>query len=169
MADLGTIGIAIEIRGREALRQIEQDMVGIDRTAKSAARSFEAFERAGLKSADTFRQISDAAKKRLTDEQRITQELVKQRNASDQLAKANAQRSQAQIGSNLGLGARGVSAGASASAIEGEIERLRNKFDGIYASSQLYERSLNEINQAHRVGVLSVKQHEAAVESLNLE
>ena len=169
MADLGTIGIAIEIRGREALRQIEQDMVGIDRTAKSAARSFEAFERAGLKSADTFRQISDAAKKRLTDEQRITQELVKQRNASDQLAKANAQRSQSQIGSNLGLGARGISAGASASAIEGEIERLRNKFDGIYASSQLYERSLNEINQAHRVGVLSVKQHEAAVESLNLE
>ena len=169
MADLGTVGIAVEVRGREALRQLENDMVVVDRSAKSAARSFEAFERAGLKTAETFRYVSDAAKKRLADEQRITQELVKQRTAAEQLARANAQKFQSQVGGNLGLGAQGISAGASASAFEGEIERLRVKYDRVYASSQLYEKSLNELNQAHRVGVLSVKQHEAAVESLNLE
>jgi hypothetical protein len=169
MADLGTIGIAIEVRGREALRQIESDMSAVDRTAKSAARSFEVFERAGLKTAETFRYMSEAATKRLAQEQKVTQELVKQRGAAEQLAKANAQRFQSQIGGNLGLGARGVSAGASASAMEGEIERLRLKYDQIYASSQLYEKSLLELNQAHMLGVTSVKQHEAAVESLNVE
>lgn len=169
MADLGTVGIAVEVRGREALRQLENDMIVVDRSAKSAARSFEAFERAGLKTAETFRYVSDAAKRRLADEQRITQELVKQRTAAEQLAKANAQKFQSQIGGNLGLGAQGISAGASAGAFEGEIERLRVKYDQVYASSQLYEKSLNELNQAHAFGVLSIKQHEAAVESLNLE
>lgn len=169
MADLGTIGIAIEVRGREALRQIESDMGIVDKTAKSAARSFEAFERAGLKTADTFRYMSDASKKRLAEEQKITQELIKQRSAAEQLARANAQKFQSQIGSNLGLGAKGISAGASAGAFEAEIERLRQKYDQIYASSQLYERSLTELNKAHALGVLSTKQHESALESLNAE
>ena len=169
MADLGTIGIAIEVRGREALRQIENDMTAVDRSSKSALRSFEAFERAGLKTAETFRYVSEAAKKRLTDEERITRELIKQRDAAEKLAKANAEAFQSQIGGNLGLGARGVSASASASAMEAEIERLRQKYDQIYASSQLYERSLQELNRAHMLGVTSTKQHEAAVESLNAE
>lgn len=169
MADLGTIGIAIEVRGREALRQIESDMGIVDKTAKSAARSFEAFERAGLKTADTFKYMSEASKKRLAEEQKITQELIKQRSAAEQLARANAQKFQSQIGSNLGLGAQGISAGASAGAFEAEIERLRQKYDKIYASSQLYERSLTELNKAHALGVLSTKQHESALESLNAE
>lgn len=169
MADLGTIGIAIEVRGREALRQIESDMTAVDRTAKSAARSFEVFERAGLKTADTFKYVSDAAKRRLTDEQNITRELIKQRDAAEKLARANAQAFQAQIGGNLGLGARGISAGASASAMETQIESLRLKYDQIYASSQLYESSLKELNQVHMLGITSAKQHEAAVESLNAE
>ena len=169
MADLGTIGIAIEVRGREALRQIENDMTAVDRSAKSAARSFEVFERAGLKKAETFRYVSDAAKKRLSDEERITKEIVKQRDAAEQLARANAQAFQSQIGSNLGLGARGISASASASAIESEIERLRQKYDQVYAASQLYESSLKELNQAHMLGITSIKQHEAAVEALNAE
>lgn len=169
MADLGTIGIAIEVRGKEALRQIENDMTAVDRSSKSALRSFEAFERAGLKTAETFRYVSEAAKKRLTDEERITRELIKQRDAAEKLAEANAKAFQDQIGGNLGLGARGISAGASASAMESEIERLRQKYDQVYASSQLYERSLQELNRAHMLGVTSTKQHEAAVESLNVE
>lgn len=169
MSDLGTIGIAIEVRGRESLRQIENDMVVVERSAKSAARSFEAFERAGLKTAETFRYVSEATKKRLSDEEKITQELVKQRTAAEQLAKAKAASFQSQIGPNLGLGAQGISAGASASAFEGQIERLRTKYDQVYASSQLYERSLKEISQAHMLGVLNTKQHESAVEQLNAE
>jgi len=50
-----------------------------------------------------------------------------------------------------------------------EVERLRLKYDQIYASSQLYERSLSELNTAHRLGIKITGGHEAAVESLNHE
>jgi hypothetical protein len=83
---------------------------------------------------------------------------------------ASAQRSTADLNQRLGItGTSAMGAGAGFGAIEGEIERLRLKYDQIYASSQLYEKSLAELNQAHMLGVTSVKQHEAAVESLNLE
>jgi hypothetical protein len=169
MADLGTIGIAIEVRGREALRQIESDMSAVDRTAKSAARSFEAFERAGLKTADTFQYMSEAATKRLAQEQRVTQELVKQRGAAEQLARANAQRFQSQIGGNLGLGARGVSAGASGSVYEAELERLRTKYDRVYSASKLYEQQLNEIRRAESLGAISTRRMQQELDTLNNE
>jgi hypothetical protein len=101
--------------------------------------------------------------------QKVIASEVKLRAELEKKAAKSAQSFQAQIGGNLGLGAQGISAGASASAMEGEIERLRLKYDQIYASSQLYEKSLLELNQAHMLGVTSAKQHEAAVESLNLE
>jgi hypothetical protein len=83
---------------------------------------------------------------------------------------ASAQRSTADLNQRLGItGTSAMGAGAGFGAIEGEIERLRLKYDQIYASSQLYEKSLAELNQAHMLGVTSAKQHEAAVESLNLE
>ncbi len=94
---------------------------------------------------------------------------IKRRAEEDKKAATYAQNFQAQVGPNLGLGAQGISAGASASAFGDEAERLRLKYDQIYASSQLYEKSLAEINRAHMLGVTSVKQHESAVESLNQE
>ena len=94
---------------------------------------------------------------------------IKRRAEEDKNAAAYAQNFQAQIGPNLGLGAQGISAGASASAFEDEFERLRLKYDQIYASSQLYERSLAELNTAHMLGVKIAGGHEAAVESLNQE
>lgn len=101
--------------------------------------------------------------------QKLIASEVKLRAESEKKATASAQGFQSQIGGNLGLGARGISASASGSAFEGEIERLRQKYDQVYASSQLYERSLNELNKAHALGVVSAKQHESAVESLNQE
>jgi len=190
MSDLGTIGIVVEVKGRDALRQIQSDMDAVDRSTKTAAQSFAAFERAGLKSANTFKYMAQETKDWLRDQQRIlsikdqsekiaqkqaqaeakiTTEIVKQRQASEQAAAASARAYQSQIGGNLGLGAQGISAGASASAMEAEIERLRQKYDQVYAASRLYESSLKELNRAHMLGVTSTKQHEAAVESLNLE
>lgn len=190
MSDLGTIGIVVEVKGRDALRQIQSDMDAVDRSTKTAAQSFAAFERAGLKSANTFKYMAQETKDWLRDQQRIlsikdqsekiaqkqaqaeakiTAEIVKQRQASEQAAAASARAYQSQISGNLGLGAQGVSAGASASAMEAEIERLRQKYDQVYAASRLYESSLKELNRAHMLGVTSTKQHEAAVESLNLE
>lgn len=190
MSDLGTIGIVVEVKGRDALHQIQSDMDAVDRSTKTAAQSFAAFERAGLKSANTFKYMAQETKDWLRDQQRIlsikdqsekiaqkqaqaeakiTAEIVKQRQASEQAAAASARAYQSQIGGNLGLGAQGISAGASASAMEAEIERLRQKYDQVYAASRLYESSLKELNRAHMLGVTSTKQHEAAVESLNLE
>jgi ribosomal protein L29 len=188
--DLGTIGIAIEVRGKEALRQIESDITSVDRTAKSASKSMEVFEKVGLKAAETFSYMADETKRWLQDQRRIldmqtqsakiaeqqatsqakaTQEIIKQRQAAEQLATANAKAFQASVGRNLGLGAQGVSASASASAMEAEIERLRMKYDQTYVAAQLYEKSLTELNQAHMLGVTSTRQHEAAVESLRVE
>ena len=64
------------------------------------------------------------------------------------------------------------SAKESASAFEAQakaIERLSSKYKPLYASSQLYSKELDSINQAHKLGVLNAQQHEAAVEQLNQE
>ena len=106
--------------------------------------------------------IEAANQKQIASEVKLRAELEKK-------AAKSAQNFQAQVGPNLGLGAQGISASASGSAFEAEIERLRTKYDGIYASSQLYEKSLNEINQAHLVGAISEQRRAAAVESLNQE
>lgn len=50
-----------------------------------------------------------------------------------------------------------------------EIERLSQKYKPLYAASQLYEKGLNEIDRAHKLGVLSVKQHTQAIDQLNAE
>jgi hypothetical protein len=113
--------------------------------------------------------MSDAATKRLVQEQKVTQELVKQRGAAEQLAKANAQRFQSQIGGNLGLGARGVSAGASGSVYEAELERLRQKYDRVYSASKLYEQQLNEIRRAESLGAISTRQMQQELDKLNNE
>jgi hypothetical protein len=73
---------------------------------------------------------------------------------------------------NERVGITGPSAtdsGAGFAALEGQMERLRIKYDSVYASSRIYENGLNEINQAHIMGAISSKQHEAALEQLNME
>ena len=50
-----------------------------------------------------------------------------------------------------------------------EIEKLSQKYKPLYAASMQYEKTLEEINKAHKLGVLNVKQHEAALEQLNKE
>lgn len=110
-----------------------------------------------------------AAQRQAQAESKLTSEILRRRQAQESAAVDKASAFQSQIGSNLGLGAQGISAGASAGAFEAEIERLRQKYDKIYVSSQLYERSLTELNKAHALGVLSTKQHESALESLNAE
>jgi len=83
---------------------------------------------------------------------------------------ASAQRSTAGLNQRLGVtGTSATGSGAAFGALEGEIERLRLKYDQIYSSSQLYEKSLMELNRANMLGVTSAKQHESAVESLNQE
>lgn len=49
------------------------------------------------------------------------------------------------------------------------MERLASKYKPLYAASKLYSTTLEEINQAHKLGVLNTQQHAAAVDNLNKE
>ena len=48
-----------------------------------------------------------------------------------------------------------------------ELERLSQKYKPLYASSMQYERSLNEIEKAQSLGIITTQQHSQAVEELN--
>lgn len=50
-----------------------------------------------------------------------------------------------------------------------EIERLSTAYKPLYAASKLYENELNNLDKAHKLNVISSKQHEAALEQLNRE
>lgn len=92
---------------------------------------------------------------------------------ANQKAKEEIQLSRARADFAFAMGvqrAREADMAVAAAAKEAmEVERLRLKYDQIYASSQLYSRSLTELKSAHILLGWSTNQHEAAVESLNLE
>ena len=57
----------------------------------------------------------------------------------------------------------------SAQTIGKEMDRLRAKYDPLFAASKKYEASLNELNRAQKVGALSSQQYDTALENLNAE
>lgn len=50
-----------------------------------------------------------------------------------------------------------------------ETHKLALKYKPLYASSKLYERNLNEINRANKLGVISDKQRQISLDRLNNE
>jgi len=129
-----------------------------------------------------LQQESDRREKlRVKEAARAEKEAQKLVDANDRIAKAEAKRSldalKNKVETAFSLGKQRAEEEARAieqlnltkqQAVQ-ETERLRLKYDQIYASSQLYERSLEELNTAHRLGAISTKRHESAVESLNQE
>lgn len=61
------------------------------------------------------------------------------------------------------------SAQDSANVMGRELDRLRAKYDPIFAASKRYEASLDELNRAHKVGALNAQQYERALETLNAD
>lgn len=61
------------------------------------------------------------------------------------------------------------SAEESAKAMAAEMDRLRAKYDPLFAASRRYEAQLEELNRAHKVGAINARQHEAALDRLNRE
>lgn len=57
----------------------------------------------------------------------------------------------------------------SAGVFEGGMERLRRKFDPLYAASKEYERELAELNRAQALGTTITGGYDAALERLNTE
>lgn len=96
----------------------------------------------------------------------FTEELRRQEQQATKTAAAN----QNAINKQLGVGGAGaVAGGATFSAMEAELERLSLKYNKVYASSKLYEASLEELNRAQRLGAISADQYAREVDQLNLE
>lgn len=57
----------------------------------------------------------------------------------------------------------------SAQAIGREMDRLRTKYDPVFAASKRYEASLEELNRAYKLGAISAQQYEQALSELNAE
>lgn len=180
MVDLVDIGFSID---SSQIKTAKQELAELGNSFNSATKSASVFEQAFARAA--AQSAKDAAF--LRDRVRANQDLI-----NTNLGVTNSYKSAEQSASAFGVvlnnidraskafaanfngvvgitGGRATSNGAGFGAIEGEIERLRLKYDQIYSSSQLYEKSLAELNRAHMLGVTSVKQHEAALESLNME
>lgn len=61
------------------------------------------------------------------------------------------------------------SAQESAMVLERELDKMRAKFDPVFAASKRYELQVAELAQAHRLGALNAVQYQAALESLNVD
>ncbi|WP_273688462.1 phage tail length tape measure family protein [Ketogulonicigenium vulgare] len=69
----------------------------------------------------------------------------------------------------VGYNASFASAGQSAEVFGSEMDRLQRKFNPIYAASKRYEAAVEELNTAHRMGVVNAAQYEQALELLNAD
>jgi tetratricopeptide (TPR) repeat protein len=99
-------------------------------------------------------------------EQRFMQQLARIEARALKAAQAS---EQAFMRSNKGIEAGFKSAGDSADVFTRELERLQAKFNPLYAASRRYEASLDELNLAHRMGVVNAAQYEKALERLNAD
>jgi hypothetical protein len=162
--------------------EAKRDISDLERSFSSAYKSAQTFMAAFSRT-----ERMDAYANSLNKVARANQELInnnlgvtKSYKSAEESAKAftkvleNQERAarEATAALNQRLGVTGPSAtesGAGFAALEGQIERLKAKYDSVYAASQLYERSLNELNQAQMLGAINAKQHESALEQLNNE
>lgn len=75
---------------------------------------------------------------------------------------------QARINASVGIRGTDVAARTRDIVAYGtELDRLRAKFNPIFAASKQYEAELGEINRAHRVGAITLQEQARAVELLN--
>jgi len=180
MVDLVDIGFSVD---SSQIKTAKQELAELGNSFNSATKSASIFEQAFARA--SAQSAKDA--KFLRDTVRANQELINTnlgvsnsyKSAKDSASAfgvvlSNIDRASKSFTSNFNnlvgvTKSSATSGGAGFGAIENEVERLRLKYNQIYASSQLYERSLVELSQAHMLGVVSTKQHEAAVESLNME
>lgn len=140
----------------------EQQAEAVDQTVKKVLEAAGVAARENQKIVNSNLGVTNSYKSATTSAEAFLEVLRNQ----ERLARQSTDRFNQSIGIS---GPSAAQSGATFSAMEGEIERLTQKYNQIYASSRLYETALNELSRAHMLGVLNTKQHEAAVESLNVE
>ncbi|CAB4240544.1 hypothetical protein UFOVP3_38 [uncultured Caudovirales phage] len=178
MADLLDIVLGIDT---SQIKTAKQEIAELGNSFNSATKSASIFEQAFARAA--AQSAKDAAF--LRDAVRANQELI-----NTNLGVTNSYKSAEQSASAFGMvlnnidraskafaanfngvvgitGGRATSNGAGFGALADEIDRLGQKYNSVYASSKLYENTLNELNRAVMLGVISDKQREASLEALN--
>lgn len=97
-------------------------------------------------------------------------------NRVERLLNKTAKTNQQYFNSVLGVGTATKSASDSAEVFNkslnrqaAEVDRLAKKFNPLYRASKQYESAVEEIDKAHKMGAISLSQHEAALEQLNTE
>lgn len=75
----------------------------------------------------------------------------------------------AKSGSDIGKSFDRVSKSAQSSAntFVKDMDRMRAKYDPLFAASQRYERELEDLNRAQKLGAINAEQHAAALQRLN--
>ena len=134
------------IVGFETVKQADQAFKILDKTVKSTARSYE----------QAFNKITGWQKTFSNEQNKVNAALNTQH-----LAQQKSNKSARESARTFEEAARAVKEKAK------EIERLSSKYKPLYATSKLYERSLEEINKAQKLGVLSDKQRGVSIGILN--
>jgi len=178
MTDLAEIGFSID---SSQIKTAKQELAELGNSFNSATKSASIFEQAFARAA--AQSAKDAAF--LRDRIRANQDLINTNlgitnsyKSAEQSASAfgvvlnNIDRASKAFAANFNgvvgiTGGRATSNGAGFGALADEIDRLGQKYNSIYASSKLYENTLNELNRAVMLGVISDKQREASIEALN--
>lgn len=184
MVDLAEIGIGVDTREIQSAKGHLRDLGSAFNSAERSASVFtQAFDKATRqaakdidymrKSAQAFRDLVNQANnvtnayKSAEDSAAVfTRELRNQEAQAQKTAKAN----QEAINALLGVGGKSaMSGGAGFSAMAAEAEKLRLKYDGLYASSKFYQDSLDELNRAHNLGAISSAKLAMETDRLNDE
>jgi hypothetical protein len=173
MVDLVEIGMrvdssdfvkaAADTKGFElAVAKMVQTILRENNVLKAASKASadaraEAEQRAIQKQIEAQQKLTAAKEKEVAKQQAIIDRqakaemdaYVKTTIAAEKAAVAKAKAAQSGIASNLGLGStNAVGNGAGFGAMEGEIERLKVKYDSAYAASKLFEAQSKELSFA---------------------
>lgn len=181
MADINILVDSSQVRS--AKQELQDLGNSFNSASKSASIFMQAFERAAKQSQrdeQYIRQTSQALQRLINDNLKITNAYKSAEESAaaftkglrEQEAQAlkTARASQDAINKQLGVGGpSATSSGASFSAISSEIDRLSNRYDRLYSATNLYESELRDLEQAHRLGIISVGRFEREVESLQAE
>ncbi len=85
-------------------------------------------------------------------------------------ANANQSARQAAINAAVGLDRAPMKARAADVAAYGEeLDRLRARYNPVFAASQAYNRELDGINHAHRIGAINAQEQASAIAALNAQ
>ena len=177
MADIDILVDSTQVK--TAKQELSELSNSFNSAAKSAGVFMQAYERAAeqnRRNEEYIRRVSTELRTLINNNLQITNSYKSAEQSAQSFnevlqnqALLAAKATQA-LNARLGVtGPKATDQGAGFGAIEQEIERLTVKYNQIYAASRLYEAQLNEINRAHQLGVVSVKQHEDALERLNME